>query len=265
MADGMSFAEINGAACRYALAGQGAGTLVLIHELGGSLNSWDAMLPLLPPTLRVLRYDLRGAGMSEKARGTNSLDALADDLAALLDHVGADGPVVVMAAAMGAAVAVRFASRHARRLARMVLIGPALGVPPERREAARQLTDRIDRDGMRAIADAVLPKAFPDELWTSPEARSLAIARWLGADPEGYAANYRILVDHDLRPELASVACPVLVLAGRFDPFSGPEAVDAGTAALPDRLFRAVEGGHFMTVQSPHLVADAVRDFLEAR
>lgn len=265
MAESISFAEINGAACRYALAGQGPRTLVLIHELGGSLNSWDAMLPLLPATLRVIRYDLRGAGMSEKARGTNSIDALAADLAALLDHAGADGPVVVMAAAMGAAVAVRFANRHPARVARMVLIGPALGVPEERREAARQLTDRIDREGMRAIAEAVLPKAFPDELWTSAEAKSLAIARWLGADPEGYAANYRILVEHNLRPELASVACPVLVLAGRFDPFSGPDAVDAGTAALPDRRFQAVDGGHFMTIQSPHLVAEAARAFLEDR
>ena len=263
MAESISFAEINGAACRYALAGQGRQTLVLIHELGGSLNSWDAMLPLLPATLRVLRYDLRGAGMSEKARGTNSIDALADDLAALLDHAGVDGPVIVMAAAMGAAVAVRFASRHTDRVARMVLIGPALGVPAERREAARQLTDRIDREGMRAIADAVLPKAFPDDLWNSPEEKSLAIARWLGADPEGYAANYRILVDNDLRPELAGVTCPVLVLAGRFDPFSGPEAVDAGTAALPDRRFQAVDGGHFMTIQSPGLVANAARAFLE--
>lgn len=265
MAESMSFAEINGAACRYALEGRGPRMLVLIHELGGSLNSWDALLPLLPAPLRVLRYDLRGAGMSEKARGTNSLDALADDLAGLLDHAAADGPVIVMGAAMGAAVAVRFANRHPARVARMVLIGPALGVPEERREAARQLTDRIDREGMRAIAGAVLPKAFPDELWTSPDARALAIARWLGADPEGYAANYRVLIDHDLRPELAGVACPVLVLAGRFDPFSGPDAVDAGTAALPDRSFRVVDGGHFMTLQSPHLVAEATRAFLQDR
>ena len=143
-----------------------------------------------------------------------------------------------------------------------MLIGPALGVPAERREAARALTDRIEVDGMRALAETVLPRAFPEDLWSSPDAKSLAIARWLGADPEGYAANYRILVDQDLRPELAGIACPTLVLAGRHDPFGPPEAVDAGTAALRDRTFAALEGGHFMCIQSPGLVAEAISKFL---
>lgn len=258
----VNFAEINGAACRYALDGEGARTLVLVHELGGSLDSWGGMIPLLPAGWRIVRHDLRGAGMSEKRRGTNDLDALADDVAALLDHLGIGGEVTIAGAAMGAAVAVRFATRHSARVERVVLIGPALGVPAERREAARALTDRIEVDGMRALAETVLPRAFPEELWSSPEDKALAIARWLGADPEGYAANYRILVDQDLRPELAGIACSTLVLAGRHDPFGPPEAVDAGTAALRDRTFAALEGGHFMCIQSPGLVAEAISKFL---
>ena len=258
----VSFAEINGAACRYAVDGDGPRTLVLVHELGGSLDSWNDVVPLLPAGWRIVRHDLRGAGMSEKLRGVNDLDVLAGDVAALLEHLGIAEPVVVAGAAMGAAVAVRFATRFPDRVGKLVLIGPALGVPAERRDAARALTDRIETDGMRALAGAVLPRAFPDELWSSDEARSLAIARWLGADPEGYAANYRILVDQDLRPELARVACPTLVLAGLHDPFGTPEALDAGTVALPTRVFLTLEGGHFMSVQSPQLVATAIAEFL---
>ena len=258
----ISFAQINGAACRFAVDGEGPGTLVLVHELGGSLDSWNELVPLLPAGWRIVRHDLRGAGMSEKARGVNDLDALAGDVAGLLDHLGVDGPVAVAGAAMGAAVAVRFATAFAQRVERLVLIGPALGVPAERREAARAMTDRIETEGMRALADAVLPRAFPEDLWSSAEAKPLAIARWLGADPEGYAANYRILVDQDLRPELARIACRTLVLAGRHDPFGTPEAIDAGTAALPNRTLATLEGGHFMCIQSPGLVATALTAFL---
>ena len=258
----VSFAEINGAACRFAVDGEGPETLVLIHELGGSLDSWNDLAPLLPAGWRIVRHDLRGAGMSEKRRGVNDLDALAGDVAALLDHLDIEGPVVVAGAAMGAAVAVRFATTFPERVGKLVLIGPALGVPAERREAARALTDRIETDGMRALAEAVLPRAFPEELWSSAEAKALAIARWLGADPEGYAANYRILVDQDMRPELSRVACRTLVLAGRHDPFGTPEAIDTGTSALPDRAFATLEGGHFMCIQSPRVVADALAEFL---
>jgi 3-oxoadipate enol-lactonase len=259
---GVSFAEINGAACRFAVSGEGPRALVLVHELGGSLDSWTGLVPLLPPDWRIIRHDLRGAGMSEKARGVNDLDVLAGDVAALLDHLGIDGPAVVVGAAMGAAVAVRLATRFPARVGQLVLVGPALGVPAERREAARALTDRIETDGMRALSEAVLPRAFPDELWSSAEARSLATVRWLGADPEGYAASYRILIDQDLRPELAQVACPTLVLAGQHDPFGTPEALDAGTRALPRRSFAILDGGHFMCIQSPRVVADALVPFL---
>lgn len=258
------YSIVNGAACRFALKQGVPRAVVLVHELGGSLESWDGLLPLLSPDLTVLRYDLRGAGMSEKVRGTNDADLLADDLAALADHCGLPDHFVVVGSAMGAAVAARFATRHPDRVEALVLIGPALGVPPERRQPAHDLTLKIEAHGMRSIADDLLPRAFPVDLWSDEEARDLVIARWLGADPEGYAANYRVLIENDFRPELSSVQVPALVLAGRFDPFGPPEAIDAGTSGLPQRTFKVVEGGHFMAVQSPALIAAPINDFLEA-
>jgi len=263
IADGTSFALVNGAACRFDLRRRGEDTLILIHELGGSLNSWDALLPLFDGRLTILRCDLRGAGMSQKLRGINDLDVLADDIAALADLCALSGAATIVGAAMGAAVAVRFATRHPKRARSLVLLGPALGVPAERREAARQVVEAIEAGGMDAIADAILPRAFPEDLWDNAATKDLALARWYGADPEGYAASYRVLIEHDLRPELVEVDCPVLVLAGAYDPFGPPESLEAGTARLPRRTFRTIEAGHFMAVQSPALVAQAMRGWQE--
>jgi pimeloyl-ACP methyl ester carboxylesterase len=58
--------------------------VVLIHEMGGTLESWDGVAPLLARHRRVLRYDTRGAGLSQKARGALSID-MTEDLAALMD------------------------------------------------------------------------------------------------------------------------------------------------------------------------------------
>ena len=60
----MDFAEINGAGLRHELSGKGAKTLVLVHEMGGSLESWDEVAPKFAATRQVLRYDCRGAGLS---------------------------------------------------------------------------------------------------------------------------------------------------------------------------------------------------------
>ena len=69
-----TFIEVNGAAIRYARSGNGPQTLVLFHEMGGSLDSWNGLVPLLPDNLTVLRADMRGAGMSEKVCGTLDID-----------------------------------------------------------------------------------------------------------------------------------------------------------------------------------------------
>lgn len=62
-------------------------------------------------------------------------------------------------------------------MARLVLVSPALGVPADRKDAETKLTERLDREGIRAIAPDVLPKAFPETLW-----ECAALARWLGMD-----------------------------------------------------------------------------------
>lgn len=87
----MDFVEVNGTALRYELSGRGASTLVLIHEMGGTLESWDLVAPLLSSRRTILRYDTRGAGLSQKVRGPLSIDTLADDLVALIDKLGIAG------------------------------------------------------------------------------------------------------------------------------------------------------------------------------
>ena len=81
----MDFIEVNGTALRYELDGSGIHSMVLIHEMGGSLESWDLVAPRLADGRRVLRYDTRGAGLSEKLRGDLSIDTMVADLMALLD------------------------------------------------------------------------------------------------------------------------------------------------------------------------------------
>ena len=52
----MDFIEVNGVGLRYQLAGSGLATVVLIHEMGGSLESWDQVVPVLAAKRRVLAY-----------------------------------------------------------------------------------------------------------------------------------------------------------------------------------------------------------------
>jgi 3-oxoadipate enol-lactonase len=87
----MPWIEANGASLRYELSGAGKETLVLVHEAGGCLESYEDALPGLEKEFRVLRYDQRGFGFSEKAREL-TFEGVAADLAALLDALNKAKP-----------------------------------------------------------------------------------------------------------------------------------------------------------------------------
>ncbi|MGF6611385.1 pimeloyl-ACP methyl ester carboxylesterase [Paraburkholderia sp. WSM4175] len=82
--------NINGIDTRYVLSNEGGGPwLTFIHQLGGDLSIWDQMAGYFRDDYTVLRYDVRGHGHSAVAREPFTMRDLADDLAKLLDALGA--------------------------------------------------------------------------------------------------------------------------------------------------------------------------------
>src|SRR4026209_3001638 len=107
----MEWLETNGVVLRYDLSGTGRVPLVLIHELGGSLEFWEPVLPAFQQGFRVLRYDLRGFGMSEKVK-TLHLDDLLGDLVGMREALAIPAPCRVVGPALGGGIALAFAAKH---------------------------------------------------------------------------------------------------------------------------------------------------------
>lgn len=254
--------EANGAALRYELAGNGRKTLVLVHEMGGSLESWDFVLPALAERWRVLRYDTRGAGLSEKICGPLGIDTMTGDLGALLDGLGIAEPVALVGCAVGAAIALRFAAHNPRRAAAVVALAPATGIAPERRAATLAYAERIEIEGVRATADEGLTGSYPVELRGDAAKLAAFRARRIGNDPASYAAIYRMLAGLDMTGDFPRIACPALVIAGTLDRGRPPANVEPLARAIRNAAFKTLETSHFMAVQTPEAVAAAIAGFL---
>lgn len=201
----MDFIEVNGTALRYDLSGSGASTLVLIHEMGGTLESWDLVLPMLSAKRRILRYDTRGSGLSQKVRGALTIDTMVDDLVALMDALDITCKVALAGTAVGGAIALQAAVRVPERVAAVVVSSPATGIAPDRRSAVLARVERMERDGLRAVLDT-LDSAYPIELRGDARRFAAFRARWLGGDPASFAAIYRMLAGMDLQTELSRIA-----------------------------------------------------------
>jgi pimeloyl-ACP methyl ester carboxylesterase len=187
---------------------------------------------------------------------------MADDIAALLDALSIGGKVALVGCAVGAGIALRFAARHAARVACVVAMAPATGIPPERREAMlAQIADN-ERLGPRGVVEQSFALSYPPEVRHDAEQYRRFRARWLANDPQSQAEIYRMLVNGTVTEDLPTIACPVLMIAGTHDKLRPPSLVEPMAASMSNAKFRALETGHFMAVQTPTLVADAINRFL---
>lgn len=258
----MDFIEVNGVGLRYELSGKGDTTLVLVHEMGGSLESWDDVAPRLAKARRVLRFDTRGAGMSQKVRGELGIDTMVDDIAALLDALGVTGRVAIAGIAVGGAIALHFASRYPERASAVAVGSPATGIAPDRRAAAFERAARIEAGGMAPAVEDSMLNGYAPELRGDTQRFERFRARWLGNDPASFAAIYRMLAGMDMQDELARLKCPVLVIGGSLDRVRPPPLVQVVSSAIPGARYAEIRTGHFMAVQTPDLIADCIDEFL---
>jgi len=253
----MKWLELDPGATRYDVVGDGQ-LIVLLHEMGGSIESFDPLMDLLGGAGRILRYDLRGFGGASKVRGTVDLDVHVRDLELLLARLADTGTVHLCGMATGAAVALRFAARFPDRVRSLLLMSPSLGISPERRAAVLARADRIDADGMLGIADDELALTYPEPLRGDGRFADYR-ARWLGNDPASYAATYRMLVHLDMVRDLTAVGCPSLLLAGEQDPLRPPALISQAARMMRNARFQPLPGAHVLAFQSPSAVSEAAR------
>jgi 3-oxoadipate enol-lactonase len=260
----MHFIELNGVALRYELSGTGDRTLVLVHEMGGSLESWEDVVPHFAGSRRVLRYDTRGAGMSQKARGELTFATMASDIAALLDAVGIGGKVALAGVAVGGAIALQFAAQYPERASAVIVGSPATDIAAARRPAALERLAKIEAEGMASVVDDAMLNGYAPELRGDVERFNRFRARWLGNDPASYATIWRMLANVDMLETLGKIRCPALVIGGSLDRVRPPAIAQEVAKQIPGARYIEVNTGHYMSVQTPGLIANCIGEFLKS-
>ena len=254
----MPWCDTGAVSLHYEVAGDGPHSLALLHEMGGTVESWRAVLPLLDPRFRTLRLDSRGAGLSETVRTPYGVAEQADDLARVLLAAGLAPPWRLVGSAAGAAVALAFAAAHPGDVAGLVLCAPAVGLLAASAEVMRDRATLARREGMRAVVEATLTRSYPAAATPDPAVRDAYRARFLALDPHCYALMIDALLGAELDDALASVRCPCTVLAGRHDGARPPDVVEALARRVPGASFEVLDTGHLMPVQHPAMVASRI-------
>jgi 3-oxoadipate enol-lactonase len=235
----------------------------MIHEMGGTWESWDAVCLQLRSSLPYLRYDTRGAGLSEKIVGETDIDTQVDDLTALLDGLGIDGPVALAGVAVGAAIAIRFAARQPQRVSHLMAMAPAYGVAAENRSKVLAACEQMRRFGVRDHVASLLERGWPPTLRTDSARFREFQLRWRTCDPQSFSAIFRMLATLDLESDLRQLPPRSILVAGRHDQVRPPAEIERLGGLAPQAETLEVESRHFMPVQNPNWVAALLTGFVD--
>ena len=240
--------------------------VLLVHGFPLDHSMWDAQIEPLAESCHVIAPDLRGFGGSQVISGTATMEAMADDLAALLDALHVKEPVVFCGLSMGGYVAFQFWRKYAARLRALVLCDTrAAPDTPEAAAGRLTLVEKVLQTGAECVADAMLPKLFAsDSLQNFPGAIAAQREVILRTAPAGIAAALRGMATRpDAREYLSKIALPTRIIVGQHDTISIPEEMRGIAEGIRGSEFVVVpQAGHMTPVENPAGFNAALKPFL---
>jgi 3-oxoadipate enol-lactonase len=243
-----------------------APAVLMIQGLGADKHGWDMQRFTLARHYRVIAFDNRGAGRSDKPFGVYSIEQMADDAVAVLDHAGVDAAHVV-GASMGGAISQVMAVRHPTRVLSLTLACTACRNQPWRRELLERWMETALERGMGAMTGeaarwVMAPRSFrrllPAFGWLGPLA--------MGRPAHAFAAQVRAILaaNDELAGELYTISVPTLVIVGNQDILTPRGDSEEIAERIPGAELVVISGAaHGFMVEHASTFNKILKDFLQ--
>jgi 3-oxoadipate enol-lactonase len=244
-----------------------APAVLMIQGLGADKHGWDMQRFTLARNYHVIAFDNRGAGRSDKPFGVYSLEQMADDAVAVLDHLGVAAAHVV-GASMGGAISQLMAVRHADRVLSLTLACTACRNQPWRRELLDRWVATAQERGMGAMTSeaarwVMAPRSFrrlvPAFGWLGPLA--------MGRPTHAFVSQVRAILAaaDELADSLQLIDVPTLVVVGNQDILTPRGDSEEIADRIPGAELVVISGAaHGFMVEHASTFNRILRDFLHS-
>jgi 3-oxoadipate enol-lactonase len=240
---------------------EGGEVVVFANSLGTDLRIWDEVVKPLTGSLRTIRYDMRGHGLTSPTEPPYSIADLAADLEALIDALKVPR-MTICGISVGGQVALQVAHNRPQQVQGLILCDTSyrIGAPDMWMQRIAAVTD----GGLPAISDAVISRWFSDT-YRARNAGDAAGYKYMleRCTVAGYAGVCAALRDADLEAAARGIRCPTLVLCGDQDQATPPQLNRALAEAIPGALFQLIPGaGHLPCLEQPDILSAQVASFV---
>jgi 3-oxoadipate enol-lactonase len=244
-------------------SGSGA-PIVLFHSLLADRTSFDPLALMLAKTHEVITLSLPGFPGSDFVGA--DLGALADQIVAAITSLNLGQKPILLGNGFGGFVALVCALRHPNFASRLVLADCGACFSEPGRAAFRNMSNVAKEKGLEAVADIAMRRLFSPEFQVqNPDLIADRKARFLTLPTETFHGACAALADLDLRPQLATMTLPTLVLVGDMDEATPPPMSHELAELLPNAQLIVLEAcAHVPQLQSPNVFMEKIKDFIQA-
>src|SRR5919204_932188 len=261
----------------YQVLGDGPLDLVFVPQMVTNMEifwenpRWSRFVRDLASFSRLILFDRRGAGLSDRPSGVPQLEQRMDDVRAVMDAVASQRAAMLGSGADGAMGAL-FAATYPDRVSALVLFA----VPPRgmwapdypwgaREEKARELVEEAEkRFAQRDLITALAQRMYPSAAAGKDVIDWAIRASRLSSSPGALAALRQMNLEIDIRSILSAIRVPTLVLHRTGDRHIPVEVSRLVAQQIPGAVYLELEGiDHVPWIGSPDVVVRAVRDFVE--
>lgn len=257
-------ATINGYELAYSFRGdEHRPVIVLSHALATSMDIWAYQLPLLAHRFRVLVYDLRGHGRSAAPGNSYTLQELASDVAALLDHLQIARAVFV-GLSIGGMVGQLFALQYPDRLTGLVLCSTGSRTEPQAKATIEDRINSVRTEGLKGQLQSTLSRWFTAKFIEETPATMAWISDLiLATSVDGYTGCARAIQDLDAIDALSEIRVKTLIIPGEHD-LGFPEKVSRAIQQkiANSELILLKGAAHLGNVEQAHRFNEILLNFL---
>ncbi len=259
---------------------QGSGDpLLLIMGLAADSTAWLFQVPDFAKHYRTIRFDNRGVGRSSKPAGPYTIHQMADEAAALLDHLGVARAHVV-GVSMGGMIAQELVLRHPDRVRGLVLActypEPSRDIEEHLQITAQQFGGKVTSGGeVQVDLSSVNPMMFFQQMLPNvfnPSFLAAELPKLIqvfsgglqyGFSLEAILGQVAAVMSHNATDRLHQIKAPTLVLTGDADRLVPPSNSDILAQNIPGAQLVKIPGGsHGFNFETPDLFNRTVLDFL---
>ncbi|TFF87789.1 MAG: alpha/beta hydrolase [Promethearchaeota archaeon] len=265
----MPYVESNGLKLYYEIRGEGD-PLVMIMGLSANIDWWTPeFLDALSKKFKVVIFDNRDAGRSDKSKEDYTLKILADDTVGLMDALDIK-KTYLLGVSMGGMIAQEVALNYPERIKKLILCSTNCGNPKSKlpsQEVMGLLTQEREGITKEEIVEITIPLLFTESFIESnreevEEAKENMLIAPI--NPEAYQRQISAILKFNSGRRLKKLSVPTLVIHGKKDILVPPENAEILTKLIPESEMKLCdESAHAIFSHEPKIVTRAILDFLK--